>query len=88
MLVVSTAQTPPPEEHEEQPRGRQGADCAAPGEPGGCRCVPIVSTSPMILLAHGDDILRHAATAQCYNCHTTATPLWRKDDEGKTVCNA
>ncbi|TFK68798.1 hypothetical protein BDN72DRAFT_897854 [Pluteus cervinus] len=28
------------------------------------------------------------STAQCYNCHTTATPLWRKDDEGKTVCNA
>ena len=26
--------------------------------------------------------------AQCYNCHTTATQLWRKDDEGKTVCNA
>ncbi|KAH9969246.1 hypothetical protein BGW80DRAFT_1526531 [Lactifluus volemus] len=25
--------------------------------------------------------------AQCYNCHTTATPLWRKDDEGKTVCD-
>jgi GATA-binding protein len=26
--------------------------------------------------------------AQCYNCHTTATPLWRKDEDGKTVCNA
>ncbi|KAJ7894986.1 hypothetical protein B0H14DRAFT_2176004, partial [Mycena olivaceomarginata] len=23
----------------------------------------------------------------CYNCHTTATPLWRKGDEGKTVWN-
>ncbi|KAF8908712.1 hypothetical protein CPB85DRAFT_1253899 [Mucidula mucida] len=23
---------------------------------------------------------------QCYNCHTTTTPLWRKDDEGKTAC--
>ncbi|THH17154.1 hypothetical protein EUX98_g9181 [Antrodiella citrinella] len=26
--------------------------------------------------------------AQCSNCHTTTTPLWRNDDEGKTVCNA
>ncbi|KAJ7586406.1 hypothetical protein C8J56DRAFT_732203, partial [Mycena floridula] len=25
--------------------------------------------------------------SQCYNCHTMMTPLWRKDDEGKTVCN-
>ena len=24
---------------------------------------------------------------QCYNCRTAATPLWRKDDKGKTVCN-
>ncbi|KAH7333666.1 hypothetical protein B0J17DRAFT_676374 [Rhizoctonia solani] len=24
----------------------------------------------------------------CYNCHTTATPLWRKDEEARTLCNA
>ncbi|EIM79791.1 glucocorticoid receptor-like protein, partial [Stereum hirsutum FP-91666 SS1] len=28
-----------------------------------------------------------AVTAKCYNCNTTTTPPWRKDDEGKTVCN-
>ncbi|OAX33802.1 hypothetical protein K503DRAFT_658286, partial [Rhizopogon vinicolor AM-OR11-026] len=27
-------------------------------------------------------------SAQCYDCHTTATPSWRKDDKGKMVCNA
>ncbi|KAJ6459269.1 hypothetical protein C8R45DRAFT_1109597 [Mycena sanguinolenta] len=28
------------------------------------------------------------STAQCYNRHTTATPLWRKYNEDKTVCTA
>ncbi|KAJ8517088.1 hypothetical protein ONZ45_g5678 [Pleurotus djamor] len=32
--------------------------------------------------------VRVGPEAECYNCHTTSTPLWRKDGEGETVCNA
>ncbi|OJA20964.1 hypothetical protein AZE42_11875 [Rhizopogon vesiculosus] len=32
------------------------------------------------------EVVEIVGSAQCYNCHTTATPLWGKDDEGEMVC--
>lgn len=46
------------------------------------------ATVSMGLGAGRGEIVEIIGSAQCYNCHTTATPLWRKDEEGKTVCNA
>lgn len=30
----------------------------------------------------------HSNEMQCQNCGTTNTPLWRRDEEGKPICNA
>ncbi|KAG2353374.1 hypothetical protein BDR07DRAFT_1382352 [Suillus spraguei] len=54
---------------------------------GACRNVTATATAGMGLGAGRGEVVEIIGSTQCYNCHMTATPLWRKDDEGKTVCN-
>lgn len=36
----------------------------------------------------GDPANRETAVVSCQNCGTTTTPLWRRDEQGNTICNA
>ncbi|KAH7729569.1 GATA zinc finger family protein [Aphelenchoides avenae] len=39
-------------------------------------------------LTEGDDATDNASVSRCNNCNTTKTTAWRRDQDGKLVCNA
>lgn len=65
-----------------------GVNSSSGASPSVTATATATATASMGLGAGRGEVVEIIGSAQCYNCHTTATPLWRKDDEGKTVCNA
>ena len=44
----------------------------------------LTALKPADASANNDEIKQ----TECFNCHALKTPLWRKDPQGKTLCNA
>lgn len=65
------------------------SDCGSGGTcPGGGQCNGTGGSSSCAGCPafNQHQVNRHAL--QCANCRTTTTPLWRRDEQGNTICNA
>ncbi|KAI7885091.1 hypothetical protein K492DRAFT_172815 [Lichtheimia hyalospora FSU 10163] len=75
--------TQPPTKLAKQPSCSHATEDGTPCQP--CRAAAAATAAVVV-----DDKKQQPPPqdAICANCHTTTTPLWRRDAAGKTICNA